>query len=68
MCEIKYYGGDFAVDKTYYKTLLRRQEMLASEVAPKVAVRSTLITTFGLVRNEYSGVFANVITLDELFV
>lgn len=67
MCEIKYYGGDFAVDKAYYKTLLRRQEMLASELSPKVAVRSTLVTTFGLVRNEYSGVFANVVTLDELF-
>ncbi|MBQ9002476.1 MAG: hypothetical protein IJ087_11550, partial [Eggerthellaceae bacterium] len=37
MCEIKYYGGDFAVDKAYYKTLLRRQEMLASELPPKVA-------------------------------
>lgn len=67
MCEIKYYGGDFTVDKAYYKTLLRRQEMLASELSPKVAVRSTLVTTFGLVRNEYSGVFANVVTLDELF-
>ena len=37
MCEIKYYGGDFAVDRAYYKTLLRRQEMLASELSPKVA-------------------------------
>ena len=67
MCEIKYYGGDFSVDKAYYKTLLRRQETLASEVPAKVAVRSTLVTTFGLARNEYSGVFSNVVTLDELF-
>ena len=26
-----------------------------------------LITTFGLFRNKYSGVFTNVVTLDELF-
>lgn len=68
MCEMKYYGSDFTVDKKYYRTLLRRQEMLVSEVSPRTAVRSTLITTFGLTQNEYSGVFANVITLDDLFV
>ena len=67
MCEIKYWGGDFTVDKAYYKTLLRRQDLLARDVSPKVSVRGTLITTFGLVRNEYSSAFTNVITLDELF-
>ncbi len=35
--------------------------------SPKISVYSTLITTFGLKHNEYSGVFNNVITLDELF-
>lgn len=67
MCEMKYYGGDFAVDKDYYKTLLRRSEMLAQEVSPRISIHSTLITTFGLIKNEYSGVFTNVITLDDLF-
>lgn len=67
MCEIKYYGGDFSVDKNYYKTLLRRQETLVRELPAKVSVHSTLITTFGLLRNKYSGAFAQVITLDDLF-
>ena len=67
MCEIKYYGGDFTVTKDYYKTLLRRQEILAAEVSPRISVHSTLITTFGLTFNEYSGAFTNVITLDDLF-
>ena len=67
MCELKYYGGDFTVTKEYYKVLLRRQEILAGEVSPKISVHSTLITTFGLTPNEYSGVFANVVTLDDLF-
>lgn len=67
MCEMKYYGGDFMVNKEYYKLLLRRQEILAEQVSPKVSIHSTLITTFGLSRNEYSGVFTNVITLDDLF-
>lgn len=67
MCEIKYYGDDFVVDKGYYRVLLGRLEMLMREVSPKVSIHSTLITTFGLTRNKYSEVFTNVITLDDLF-
>ena len=53
--------------KDDYLTLLGRQELLMSKVSPKMTIRSTLITTFGLTQNEYSGVFTNVITLDDLF-
>lgn len=67
MCEIKYYGGEFFVNKDYYQVLLRRQTILAEHVSPKVAIHSTLITTFGLTDNEYSGAFTNVIVLDDLF-
>ena len=67
MCEIKYYGGMFKVNKDYYIKLLKRQTILAENVSPKVAIHSTLITTFGLMQNEYSGAFTNVIAMDDLF-
>ncbi len=67
MCEIKYYGEEFTVDKGYHQVLLRRQGILARELSPRISIHSTLITTFGLTYNEYSGVFSNVITLDDLF-
>ena len=67
MCEIKYYGDDFAVDLSYYKRILHRQEMLLEEISPKFAVHSTLITTYGLKKNEYASAFLKVITLDDLF-
>ncbi len=67
MCELKYYGGDFAVKKDYYKKILHRQEMLLEIVSPKMSIRSTLITTYGLTRNEYSGAFSNVINMNDLF-
>ena len=67
MCEMKYYGSDFMVNKDYFKVLLHRQDLLAQEVSRKVSVRNTLITTYGLRRNEYSSVFTNVITMDDLF-
>ncbi|MDD6207854.1 MAG: ATP-binding protein [Clostridiales bacterium] len=67
MCEIKYYGDEFVVNKDYYQVLLHRQEILLKEISPKISIHNTLITTFGLAYNEYSGVFSNVITLDDLF-
>lgn len=67
MCEIKFTSDDFAVDKNYYRILLSRPEGIRKMVSPKYAIRNTLITTFGLKQNEYSGVFTNVVTLDDLF-
>ena len=67
MCEMKFYKDEFVVNKDYYRTLLRREEMILEKVSPRVAVHSTLITTFGVKRNEYSNAFNNVILLDDLF-
>ena len=66
-CEIKFYSDEFVVDKTYYRKLLSRQGMLVERISPKVSVHQTLISTYGLKRNEYSGIFTQVITLDDLF-
>lgn len=67
MCEIKFYGNDFSVNKDYHKTLINRQELLSKELSPKVIIHNTLITTYGLKYNEYSSDFDSVITLDDLF-
>ena len=66
-CEIKYYSGDFAVDKAYDRVLKNRMQLLWKEVSPKVSIYNTLITTYGLVHNEYRGDFIKVVTLDDLF-
>lgn len=67
MCEIKFYSDDFTVNKDYYRTVQRRIEMLSKKLSPKSSIYSTLITTYGLVKNEYSGAFVRTITLDDLF-
>lgn len=67
MCEIKFYSDDFTVNKDYYRTVQRRIEMLSKKLSPKFSIYSTLITTYGLVKNEYSGAFVRTITLDDLF-
>ena len=68
LCEIKFYGDMFSVDGDYYKTLIRRQSLLAPFLKRGMGIRNTLITTYGLTYNKYSGIFTNVITLDDLFV
>ena len=63
----KTYCDDYAVNKDYYRTILRRQDILGKEIPKTKAIHSTLITTFGLAYNEYSGAFDKVITLEDIF-
>ena len=66
-CEIKFYGGEFSVDKGYDRTLRNRMLLLSEYISPKTTIFNTLITTYGLRQNEYSGIFSQVIVLDDLF-
>lgn len=61
----QFYSGEFVIDRDYYITLMNRETALKKEMPKKTAVRSTLITTFDLVRNDYSDIFTNVILLDD---
>ncbi len=67
MCEMKFYNDEFVVNKGYHLTLMNRMNLLREFLSPKTAIHSTLITTYGLKHNEYSGDFQQVITLDDLF-
>ncbi len=66
VCEMKFVNGDFTVDKSYHRKLTNR--LLAFRQNEKKSVHSTLVTTYGLNQNEYSGVFQNCITLDDIFL
>ncbi len=68
MCEIKFYSDEFSVDKEYHLVLERRKKLLREIIPVKSVVHNTLITTYGLKHNEYSGDFVNVIKIDDLFI
>ena len=68
MCEMKYYGEEFMVDKDYDYILRHRKNLLYEMIPKKNAVHNTLITTFGIRYNEYRWSFDNVITMDDLFI
>lgn len=67
MCEMKFYSDEFAVNKNYSRALSRHIDALSGKLSPKQVIHSTLVTTFGLKYNEYSGIFQKVVTLDSLF-
>lgn len=67
LCEMKFYGEDFSVNKTYYQIMNQRQKQLTEQIDRKEVVHATLVTTYGLKYNEYSGIFQRVVTMDDLF-
>ena len=67
ICECKFSSSDFVIDKEYDRKLRERQSSFVTETKTRKPTLMTLVTTFGLKRNEYSGRFQNVITADNLF-
>ena len=67
LCEMKYTSAAFQIDREYAANLANKQEAYRLETKTKNAVRITLISANGIVRNKYSDIARNVITLSDLF-
>ena len=67
MCEIKFYNNLFAVNKDYHFVLEDRKEFLKPLIPKRAVVHSTLITTYGLKKNEYFDDFISTVLMDDLF-
>lgn len=68
LCEIKYCNQEFVIDKHYEGKLRQRVERIRELTKNRRNIHLTLITTFGLHYNAYSGRVQKTITLDDLFV
>ena len=67
LCEIKYSTTPYVIDKTEDMKLRIRQSDFVTETGTKYAIFPTMITTYGLRPNAYSGNIQAEITLDDLF-
>ena len=67
VCEMKFSANDYTIDKKYDAELRRKLDVFAKETKCRKALHTTLVTTYGLVHNEYSGRIQNVVTMDDLF-
>ncbi len=67
ICEMKYSAGEFALTKEEHRKMLNRRERFVAESKFRGAAYITLVTTCGVVRNEYMNDVQSVVTLDDLF-
>ena len=67
VCEMKYSKTNYKVDAKFDKDMKRKISDFLIDSKSKYAIHPTLITTYGVVENAYSGELQSVITGEELF-
>lgn len=65
VCEMKFTQGEFEIKKGYNTKLLERMQRVQEQIGRK-SIHSVLVTTYGLVRNEYSSRFDSVVTMEDI--
>ena len=68
LCEMKFYSSEVAVDQKENLKLRNRKDAFRQRYKVKGTVFLTLVTTFGLKYGAYSGIYSNVLTLEDLFL
>ena len=67
LCEMKYAGTEYTITEKEYMDIRRKIHDLVTKTGTRDAIFPTLITTYGLVENEYANSIQSVITLNDLF-
>ena len=67
LCEMKYSIGQYEITKSYNTQLQERKELFRTISKTKKALHLTMVTTYGVKPNAYSGMIQNEVTLDDLF-
>ncbi len=65
LCELKFSASEYSIDKTEDEKLRNRKQRFYDETKTKKAVHLTMITTYGLTSNMYSGQVQNTITMND---
>lgn len=68
LCEMKFSIKPFTIDKKYYEELKDKIETFQVATKTTKSIFLTMVTTFGVTRNEYSNsVMQKSLTMDDLF-
>ena len=67
VCEIKFSRKEFLITKDEDQNLRTKAWTFAEKTHTKKAVHITMITTYGVKRNEYRGTVQSEVVLDDLF-
>ena len=66
VCEMKWSSGLFDIDKSYSQQLMDKIAVFRAVTGYRHAIHLTLVTTWGVARNKYSGVMQSEVTLEQL--
>ena len=64
---MKFSQSEFVIDKAYEQVLRNRLAVFAAETGTRKAPHLTMVTTCGVVRNQYAGIVQSEIVGDDLF-
>ncbi|OQP54425.1 hypothetical protein A4R26_27830 [Niastella populi] len=68
VCEMKFSLNGFTIDKRYAEELGNKIGVFTSEIKKRKSIYLTMITTFGVTKNQYSmSLVQNDLTMDVLF-
>mgnify|MGYP004443046283 CR=1 FL=1 len=67
LCEMKCYQDEYQVTKEEEMKIRSRMSAVMEHLKKRQSLNVTLVTNFGLKQGIHSGIFTNVITLDDLF-
>lgn len=68
LCEMKFAGDVYMIDKDEELRLRRRVEALKQTLTRKQTVHLTMVTTYGVAHGKHSGVVQKSVTMNDLFV
>jgi AAA+ ATPase superfamily predicted ATPase len=67
VCEVKFSKKEFVITKNYDKNLRNKAWTFAEKARTKKAIHITMLTTYGVKRNEYWNDIQSEVLLDDLF-
>lgn len=67
LCEIKYANSEYVITKKYDMELRSRTQAFMDAYGSRKTVHLTMITTYGLSKNEYTGHIQKSLTIDAFF-
>ena len=68
ICEMKYSENEFMIDKKQDENLRNKKSTFIDETKTRKAVHVTMLTTYGVKRNEYWNNIQSEVTMKDLFV
>jgi AAA+ ATPase superfamily predicted ATPase len=67
ICECKFSNDEFVIDKALDENLRNKISTFRRETKTRKSCHLTMITTYGVKQNRYSGIMQSQVTLDDLF-